>query len=84
MLGNVIADQLTKSRNWPLASAISMVLTLVTTVGVISMLVLQKRDEHRLGKLKAPRGGGTRGGGTKGSDAKGSDAKAGGAKQGVR
>lgn len=69
MLGNVIADQLTKSRNWPLASAISMVLTLVTTVGVISMLVLQKRDEHRLGKLKAP---------------KGSDAKAGGAKQGVR
>ena len=30
MLGNVIADQLTKSRNWPLAAAISMVLTVVT------------------------------------------------------
>jgi spermidine/putrescine transport system permease protein len=44
MLGNVIADQLTKSRNWPLASAFSMVLTLVTTVGVIVMLKLQHRD----------------------------------------
>jgi spermidine/putrescine transport system permease protein len=44
MLGNVIADQLTKSRNWPLASAISMVLTLVTTVGVFLMMNLQKRD----------------------------------------
>jgi spermidine/putrescine transport system permease protein len=50
MLGNVIADQLTKSRNWPLASAISMVLTVVTTAGVISMLGLQKRDERRLGR----------------------------------
>ncbi|MDR0382360.1 MAG: ABC transporter permease [Spirochaetaceae bacterium] len=50
MLGNVVADQLTKSRNWPLASAISMALTLVTTIGVMSMLTLQLRDEKRLGK----------------------------------
>ncbi|MDR2660288.1 MAG: ABC transporter permease [Spirochaetaceae bacterium] len=50
MLGNVIADQLTKSRNWPLASAISMVLTVVTTAGVMLMLGLQRRDEKRLGK----------------------------------
>jgi spermidine/putrescine transport system permease protein len=55
MLGNVIADQLTKSRNWPLASAISMVLTVVTTVGVVFMLSLQKRDEKRLGKFKGGR-----------------------------
>jgi spermidine/putrescine transport system permease protein len=48
MLGNVIADQLTKSRNWPLASAISMVLTLVTTAGVLLMMNLQKRDAGRL------------------------------------
>ncbi|MDR2102750.1 MAG: ABC transporter permease [Treponema sp.] len=48
MLGNIIADQLTKSRNWPLASAISMVLTVVTTVGVIWMMNLQKRDASRL------------------------------------
>ncbi|GHV36625.1 spermidine/putrescine ABC transporter permease [Spirochaetia bacterium] len=48
MLGNIIADQLTKSRNWPLASAISMVLTLVTTVGVMVMMNLQRRDASRL------------------------------------
>jgi spermidine/putrescine transport system permease protein len=47
MLGNVIADQLTKSRNWPLASAISMVLTVVTTVGVIVMMNLQKREASK-------------------------------------
>jgi spermidine/putrescine transport system permease protein len=43
MLGNVIADQLTKSRNWPLASAISVVLTVVTTFGVVVMMNLQKK-----------------------------------------
>jgi spermidine/putrescine transport system permease protein len=48
MLGNVIADQLTKSRNWPLASAISLVLTVVTTVGVLLMMGLQKRDTVRV------------------------------------
>jgi spermidine/putrescine transport system permease protein len=48
MLGNVIADQLTKSRNWPLASAISLVLTVVTTAGVLLMMGLQKREAGRL------------------------------------
>jgi spermidine/putrescine transport system permease protein len=48
MLGNIIASQLTTSRNWPLASAISMVLTLVTTVGVFLMMNLQKRDAQRM------------------------------------
>ncbi|MDR3247842.1 MAG: ABC transporter permease [Treponema sp.] len=47
MLGNVIADQLTKSRNWPLASAFSMVLTVITTVGVMVMMNLQRRDANR-------------------------------------
>ncbi|MDR2630204.1 MAG: ABC transporter permease [Spirochaetaceae bacterium] len=47
MLGNVIADQLTKSRNWPLASAFSMVLTVVTTMGVLLMMNLQRRDAQR-------------------------------------
>ncbi|MDR2392982.1 MAG: ABC transporter permease [Treponema sp.] len=47
MLGNVIADQLTKSRNWPLAAAISMVLTLITTVGVLLMTTLQRKDAAR-------------------------------------
>lgn len=35
MLGNVIVDQVTKIRNWPLASAFSMVITVVSTVGVL-------------------------------------------------
>jgi len=38
MLGNLIADELTKSRDWPLASAISLVITLVTTLGVLLLL----------------------------------------------
>jgi spermidine/putrescine transport system permease protein len=46
MLGNVIADQLTKSRNWPLASAISMVLSVITTAGVLAMLTLQKKAKN--------------------------------------
>jgi spermidine/putrescine transport system permease protein len=47
MLGNVIADQLTKSRNWPLSSAISMVLTVITTGGVMIMLNLQRSEAAR-------------------------------------
>jgi spermidine/putrescine transport system permease protein len=52
MLGNVIADQLTKSRNWPLASAVSVVLTLITTVGVIVMMNIQRGDAARLVDVK--------------------------------
>jgi spermidine/putrescine transport system permease protein len=48
MLGNIIADQLLKSRNWPLASAIAMVLTAVTTVGVTVMITLQRRETVKL------------------------------------
>ena len=48
MLGNIIADQILKSRNWPLASAISMVLTAVTTVGVFIMMTMQRREAARL------------------------------------
>ncbi|MDR0558135.1 MAG: ABC transporter permease [Treponema sp.] len=54
MLGNTIADQLTKSRNWPLASAISMALTLITTIGVIVMMGLQKREARN---APDPKGG---------------------------
>jgi spermidine/putrescine transport system permease protein len=57
MLGNIIADQLTKSRNWPLASAISMVLTVVTTVGVMVMMSLQRRDATRLQDVPHPQTG---------------------------
>jgi spermidine/putrescine transport system permease protein len=35
MLGNIIARELTITRNWPLASSISVVLTIITTFGVV-------------------------------------------------
>ena len=47
MLGNVIADQLTKSRNWPRAAAISMVLTAITTAGVLIMMNFQRRASSK-------------------------------------
>jgi spermidine/putrescine transport system permease protein len=56
MLGNVIADQLSKSRNWPRAAAISMVLTLVTTLGVLIMMHIQKRDASRITEAKGAEG----------------------------
>lgn len=52
MMGNIIADQLLKARNWPLASAFSMVLTVVTTVGVLLMMNTQRRDASRLAEAK--------------------------------
>ncbi|HOO74539.1 MAG TPA: ABC transporter permease [Tepiditoga sp.] len=42
MLGTVIARELTTGRNWPLASAISMLLTLVTVIGVLVFTSKQK------------------------------------------
>jgi spermidine/putrescine transport system permease protein len=46
MLGNVIARELTVTRNWPLASSISVVLTIITTVGVLMFMRLDgKRAE---------------------------------------
>jgi len=53
MLGNIIADQLSKSRNWPRAAAISMVLTLVTTAGILLMMNIQRRDASRLAEATA-------------------------------
>ena len=52
MLGNIIADQLSKSRNWPRAAAISMVLTVITTAGVLWMMNVQKRDASRTVDVK--------------------------------
>jgi spermidine/putrescine transport system permease protein len=69
MLGNVVADQLTKARNWPLASAISMVLTLVTTAGILIMMNLQKKDAKRLTDVSRSSGG--RGAGTPNNGGKG-------------
>jgi spermidine/putrescine transport system permease protein len=42
MLGNVIARELTVTRNWPLASAISVVLTIITMAGVLVFMRLNR------------------------------------------
>ena len=46
MLGNIIADQLTKTRNWPLASAISMTVTILTT-GLVFLIAMRKPREQK-------------------------------------
>lgn len=48
MIGNVIVDQVTKIRNWPLASAFSMVITVVSTAGVLWMMGTSAREAARL------------------------------------
>ena len=47
MIGNIIVDQVSKTRNWPLASAFSMVLTLISLVGVFWMLYNGKREQQQ-------------------------------------
>ena len=53
MLGQRIADFIKGERNWPRAAAISMVLTLITTIGVFIMMYLQKRDASRIKEAKS-------------------------------
>jgi len=52
MLGQRIADFLKGERNWPRAAAISVVLTLITTLGVLWMMHVQKRDSNRSKEAK--------------------------------
>ncbi|MBO5236751.1 MAG: ABC transporter permease [Spirochaetaceae bacterium] len=46
MLGNIIVDQVNKTRNWPLASAFSMIITIISMVGVLWMLQSNKKDSQ--------------------------------------
>jgi spermidine/putrescine transport system permease protein len=47
MIGNIVVDQVTKVRNWPLASAFSMVITVVSTIGVFWMMGTSAREAAR-------------------------------------
>lgn len=49
MLGNIIVDQVQKTRNWPLASAFSMVLTLVSIAGIMA-ITFSNQKESKLKK----------------------------------
>lgn len=54
MLGNIIADQLTKTRNWPLASAISMAVTFITALAAMLFAwTSRKRALRELQEVKA-------------------------------
>ena len=46
MIGNIIVDQVTKIRNWPLAAAFSLVITLLSMAGIILMMCSNKRDAN--------------------------------------
>lgn len=44
MLGNIIVDQVNKTRNWPLAASFSMVITVISTAGVLWMMASSKKE----------------------------------------
>jgi len=48
MLGNVIADQVTKTRNWPLASSIAMGVTLLTGLAAVIFAATSSRSNHHV------------------------------------
>jgi spermidine/putrescine transport system permease protein len=48
MLGNVIADQVTKTRNWPLASSIAMGVTLLTGLAAVIFAATSRRSTHHV------------------------------------
>ncbi len=47
MIGNIIVDQVTKTRNWPLASAFSLIITLGSTLAVMWMLAAGAAEKRR-------------------------------------
>jgi len=52
MVGTIIARELTVMRNWPLASSISVALTIMTTIGVLLFTNFNKSKTEELRNLK--------------------------------
>lgn len=46
MIGNIIVDQVNKTRNWPLASSFSVVITIISMIGVLWMMSSNKKDSE--------------------------------------
>lgn len=44
MIGNIIVDQVNKTRNWPLAAAFSMLITIVSMIAVLVVMASNKND----------------------------------------
>jgi spermidine/putrescine transport system permease protein len=55
LLGNLIVDQVTKTRNWPLAASFSVLLTLISTVLVMYLFVSDKEVKTVNKKRRAKR-----------------------------
>lgn len=53
MIGNIIVDQVNKTRNWPLAAAFSMIITVLSTVGVLWMMLSSKKESALKTPVKA-------------------------------
>lgn len=47
MIGNIIVDQVTKARNWPLASAFSLIITVASTLGVVWMMTSTAHEKSQ-------------------------------------
>ena len=47
MIGNIIVDQVQKTRNWPLAAAFSVVLTALSMIGVLYMMKAGAKDDSK-------------------------------------
>ncbi|MCI6809968.1 MAG: ABC transporter permease [Spirochaetia bacterium] len=46
MLGNIIVDQVQKVRNWPLASAFSMIITIISMLAILWMLSSNRKEAN--------------------------------------
>ncbi|MGL4981888.1 MAG: ABC transporter permease [Treponemataceae bacterium] len=52
MIGNIIVDQVQRVRNWPLASAFSMLISIVSTAGVLWMISFSKKASKTQAKQR--------------------------------
>ena len=44
MLGHIIVDQVQKTRNWPLAAAFSIVITIISVIGIMMITRSNSKD----------------------------------------
>jgi len=51
MMGNIIATELTVTRNWPLSASISVVLTIITIIGVFIFLKANQNGAEQIRKI---------------------------------
>ena len=51
MLGNIIFDQVQKTRNWPLAAAFSLVITIISVVGIVWITKSNEQDQKSKKKV---------------------------------